>query len=84
MQGIRPIVDLEWKISGRSRKSLVIFVENVTTVTPTGDTYKVVLTSMYFLQEVLTDELLLECRVAGPYSNLFNASKTEIVLYNTG
>lgn len=80
--GIRPKVDLEWKV--HSKETKVSFLQQKHSVSQNGDNYDITLTSKIAVIPTTMDRVTVECHVVGPNAEIFNLSATMDILIPHG
>ncbi|KAJ8021890.1 Interferon-induced very large GTPase 1 [Holothuria leucospilota] len=70
VNGIRPVVKLEWKVSNETHsRSISFFNHTSSVITTSGETFNITLTSSYSVGFV--KQMTIECGVSGPDGDIF-------------
>lgn len=69
MTGIRPEVRMEWKVSNETSSGKISFFNHTSTVTKSGETFNITLTSSYSITSV--KQITVECGVSGSVRDVF-------------
>lgn len=69
MSGLRPEVRLEWKVSNETSLEKIFFFDHISTVTNSGETFNITLTSSYSITSVT--QITVECGVSGSVRDVF-------------
>ncbi|KAJ8046173.1 hypothetical protein HOLleu_04767 [Holothuria leucospilota] len=78
--GIRPIVELEWRVSSENASTMIEFFEDVVTVKNSTETFDVYLTSKFVLKSKTSTRLTVECKsVNSEWVTLNLSRKVELV-----
>ncbi|KAJ8023227.1 hypothetical protein HOLleu_35566 [Holothuria leucospilota] len=81
LKGIRPQVQLQWNTVLESDASSISFTNQHLTVTESGETFDVTLTSTYRVIDMSRDRLTIECKVPDSSEKLFNLTTKMDLLF---
>ncbi|KAJ8041330.1 NLR family CARD domain-containing protein 4 [Holothuria leucospilota] len=83
VKGIRPQVELEWKVVYKDTSHKISFTKQQLTVKDNGHSFDVSLKATYFTNLRYENIITVECTVSGPHATLFDLSRRVDLLFVT-
>lgn len=84
LNGIRPMVNLEWHVVSKGLTGMIEFTEDEVTVNTIDMTFQISLTSKFVIHPAAIDRVTIECRTSKKLWETLNLStKLELIIINS-